>query len=74
MSDERPLIDPHSLTSCPKCGSAVEHGYGLAGGGYGSYAWCDAGECDFFLKAQECPKCEGVIDADCTCEREDDDE
>jgi hypothetical protein len=33
---------------CPTCGSKLEHGFGLAGGGFGPYTWC--GDCDFFAK------------------------
>lgn len=33
---------------CPTCGSELEMGFGLAGGGYGPYSYC--------------PKCEQVID------------
>lgn len=37
---------------CPKCGGKLEHGFGLAFGGYGVYAACDSKGCDFFWKRQ----------------------
>jgi hypothetical protein len=38
---------------CPKCGTATDFGFGLAGGGYGPYVYCLAESCDFFAKEQE---------------------
>jgi hypothetical protein len=38
---------------CPKCGGEVANGYGLAGGGIGTYAYCTADGCDYFIKAQD---------------------
>ena len=38
---------------CPKCGSEVLAGYGLAGGGMGAYEVCNNGDCDFFVKTQD---------------------
>jgi hypothetical protein len=35
---------------CPKCGTPVYEGFGLAGGGYGAYAACDAEGCGYFEK------------------------
>jgi hypothetical protein len=37
---------------CPECGEPTEQGFGLAGGGYGTYVFCD---CGFFSKVQEPP-------------------
>jgi peptide methionine sulfoxide reductase MsrB len=40
---------------CPKCGSHVAHGFGLAGGGYGPYRYCtnpNEDACDFFDKTE----------------------
>jgi len=37
---------------CPKCGDDLETGFGLAGGGYGVYEFCD--QCgDIITKDQE---------------------
>jgi len=42
--------------TCPKCGAkAVERGYGLMGGGIGSYELCDTDACDWFAKQQDEP-------------------
>lgn len=38
---------------CPKCGGAVSQAYGLAGGGMGSYKFCDTDGCNFFEKTQD---------------------
>lgn len=38
---------------CPKCGAPTVEGFGLAGGGYGAYAYCEAPGCDYFEKWQE---------------------
>lgn len=38
---------------CPKCGANTEHGYGLAGGGFGPYVFCTSDSCEFFAKQQE---------------------
>lgn len=37
---------------CPKCGTATERSFGLAGGGYGPYVFCTKEKCDFFKKIQ----------------------
>jgi hypothetical protein len=42
-----PLLD-----TCPKCGAETEKGFGLAGGGYGVYAYCVTEGCDYFAKMQ----------------------
>jgi len=39
---------------CPKCGGEVGRGFGLMGGGYGSYVYCVSdNECDWMFKQQE---------------------
>lgn len=38
------------MKSCPKCGGELMWGYGLAGGGMGSYWYCMSDNCDFFEK------------------------
>jgi hypothetical protein len=39
---------------CPHCGTDLEVGFGLAGGGYGAYLYCPAEECGkYFDKMQE---------------------
>lgn len=43
-----PLLD-----KCPLCGTETEHGFGLAGGGYGVYVFCPNESCDgYFAKMQ----------------------
>lgn len=46
---------------CPKCGQQVEHGYGLAGGGFGAYQLCTSDSCDWMHKEYECPYCDSVL-------------
>jgi hypothetical protein len=41
------------MDKCPKCGSEVEQGYGLAFGGIGAYSYCTNEECDWFDKVQD---------------------
>lgn len=43
----QPLLDV-----CPKCGTHTEFGFGLAGGGYGTYVYCPTDGCDYFAKHQ----------------------
>ena len=38
------------MDGCPKCGGELQFGYGLAGGGCGSYEYCTADGCDYFNK------------------------
>lgn len=38
---------------CPKCGSELEMGFGLAGGGYGAYEYYTNEKCNQFTKWQE---------------------
>ena len=40
------------IEHCPSCGEEIVRGYGLAGGGLGSYVFCADG-CDFMRKAEE---------------------
>lgn len=35
---------------CPKCGAPTVDGFGLAGGGYGPYTYCENDKCDYFDK------------------------
>ncbi len=35
---------------CPECGKNTRPGFGLAGGGYGEYVYC---ECGFFSKRRD---------------------
>jgi hypothetical protein len=45
-------LEPRGDGLCPKCGSSnLGEGYGLAGGGVGSYQYCD--DCDWFYKTQD---------------------
>jgi hypothetical protein len=41
---------------CPKCGSELGQGYGLAGGGIGAYTYCTDDDCDYFDKVQDPPE------------------
>lgn len=41
VKDDKPI--------CPKCGSGVECGFGLAYGGYGPYEFC-ADDCGWYWK------------------------
>jgi len=59
---------------CPKCGSHVTAGYGLAGGGIGYYKFCCDDDCDYFEKTQDadedfdrgaCPGCGGSCAVAC---------
>lgn len=43
---------PATNEVCPKCGTETTFGFGLAGGGYGSYVMCQNDACDFFAKRQ----------------------
>jgi hypothetical protein len=47
LQSEAPL-----LNVCPHCGTETEHGFGLAGGGYGVYVYCPKEGCDYFAKMQ----------------------
>jgi hypothetical protein len=39
-------VDPLPI-QCPECGENTTPGFGLAGGGYGEYVYC---ECGYFSK------------------------
>jgi len=52
----------HDIEKCPKCGSCIDVGYGLVGGGMGSYKACMNEECDWFYKECECAWCEEKIE------------
>lgn len=41
---------------CPKCGAPTAQGFGLAGGGYGAYEYCDTPGCGHFEKFEEFPE------------------
>jgi hypothetical protein len=42
------------MDKCPHCGTELEVGFGLAGGGYGAYTYCPAEDCGkYFDKTQE---------------------
>ncbi len=43
----------HELEKCPKCGSWIDLGYGLAFGGMGLYKNCLNDKCDWWWKEQE---------------------
>ena len=38
---------------CKKCGKEMRIGYGLAGGGFGPYFYCETEGCDGFEKFQD---------------------
>jgi hypothetical protein len=40
---EQEILD-HQVEECPTCKGPLEQGYGLAGGGIGSYGYCE--RCD----------------------------
>lgn len=59
MSEKPETKGEYSEASkCPKCGAALVHGYGMAGGGCGFYTLCDNDECDFFEKTQDVAEAE----------------
>ena len=43
LASKEPLLEV-----CPKCGRKTVFGFGLAGGGYGPYVFCEAD--DYFAK------------------------
>jgi hypothetical protein len=47
------LDDVNRDGPCPKCGAETELGFGLMGGGYGTYRFCTSEACDYFIKHQE---------------------
>lgn len=57
------------METCPECGKkTVMHGFGLMGGGFGSYAACTAKGCTFFFKEPHCPVCDTRLQPDGSCE------
>jgi hypothetical protein len=42
--------EDHGTKACPECGRPLVYGYGLMGGGMGSYASCD---CGYFKKRED---------------------
>lgn len=40
----------HDMEKCPRCGSWIGMGYGLAGGGVGVYYYCLGDGCDWTFK------------------------
>lgn len=50
--DELPEYDQAML--CPKCGGETETGFGMAGGGYGIYSFCEA--CGNVVSKSETPE------------------
>jgi hypothetical protein len=53
MTDEAKISVP-LLDRCPKCDTATEFGFGLAGGGYGTYVFCPSDACDGYFAKQQC--------------------
>lgn len=41
---------------CPKCGEPTVEGFGLAGGGYGPYEYCETPDCGHFQKWDAMPE------------------
>lgn len=41
---------------CPRCSQPTVQGFGLAGGGYGAYEYCETPDCGYFSKTQEFPE------------------
>jgi hypothetical protein len=54
----------HDLEKCPKCGAWITHGFGLMGGGFGPYKFCNNEQCDWFWKECHCMWCEDPIGDD----------
>lgn len=50
-----PAPAPGTFDPCPKCGSPLVVGFGLAGGGFGAYSYCSKEGCDHFDKTQDDP-------------------
>jgi hypothetical protein len=41
MSDKPDEILDRQVEACPRCGGGLQQGFGLAGGGFGVYGYCD---------------------------------
>jgi hypothetical protein len=53
MSDDFDLPEiTQQNPPCPKCGAELLYGFGLAGGGFGSYEFCSNDDCEHFKKEQ----------------------
>lgn len=46
-----PKCKEEDALKCPRCGQHVTTGYGMMGGGIGTYRCCEG--CDFFEKVQD---------------------
>ena len=46
-NEQRPDLPTTCPDKCPECGTEAEHGFGMAGGGFGVYTFC--------------PKCEKLL-------------
>ncbi len=55
MSQQVDELDAILPDICPLCGAKAIYGYGLMGGGCGSYVICDTDGCEFFQKKQDTP-------------------
>lgn len=44
-SEVRPGILDHQVENCPTCNSSLYESFGLAGGGFGPYGYCEKCEC-----------------------------
>lgn len=56
MSTEEPITaggPPPTTDKCPKCGSPISQGYGMAFGGMGAYWYCEPEECNWFYKIMD---------------------
>ncbi len=40
-ANKRPDLPDAGLAKCPACGGDLQDGYGMAGGGFGVYQYCD---------------------------------
>ena len=47
--DDLPEFDP--TAPCPTCGGTTQVGFGMAGGGYGAYTFCE--RCEFVTSKSE---------------------
>jgi hypothetical protein len=49
-----PVTAELEKNQCPHCGTELDIGFGLAGGGYGAYTYCPSETCGkYFDKTQE---------------------
>lgn len=47
------VLSAYYQRDCPECDGPLELGYGLAGGGMGTYVFCQREGCSFFRKSQD---------------------